>query len=58
MVVWANKKRRDQMRHLVYYCGNHPAEIFVSAINDLYDQLPDLAGESDPRAPRKKIANS
>jgi hypothetical protein len=37
----------DQMAHLVYYCGNHPIENFISAINSLYDDLPEIEAAND-----------
>jgi hypothetical protein len=40
----------DQMRHLVYYCGNHPTENFISAINSLYDDLPEIEAAKDLKA--------
>jgi hypothetical protein len=52
----------DQMAHLVYYCGNHPTEDFISAINSLYDDLPEIEAVKDlkpsPVSPQANITTT
>jgi hypothetical protein len=52
----------DQMAHLVYYCGNHPTENFISAINSLYDDLPEIEAAKDlkesPAPPQSNVTTT
>ena len=52
----------DQMAHLVYYCGNHLIENFISAINSLYDDLPEIEAAKDlkesPAPPQSNVTTT
>lgn len=52
----------DQMARLVYFCGNYPTENFISAINSLYDDLPEIEAAKDlkesPAPPQSNVTTT